>query len=192
MLKCSFKICNNENSCKISNAQCDNDNNNDELQHKSVNFRLINPSNDNNKKNNKNIHSLNMDSRSLEGINSNQDSIELKIKSNTMPILIKTIIIIVIAIIFGLIVSAISIFIYRWCMHDQIMMHHLAAHQLHQHSDSICQHSDSCKYEINSRALEESFFHSRGGGGDPTINNTNHNSSGAAMKQTTVEGGGRW
>lgn len=177
ILKCSVEICENRENCKRNKCQTNTNQSIKQkkinlLQPKSISFRIVNP---NNSKYNQNIQ-LNNDRRSLDQISSIPDSIELKVKTKPMPWIIKTVIVIAIAIVFGLIVSTVSIFFYRWCMHDQIMMHHLAIQQLQHNSDSICHHSSSCKYEINTRALEESFFQNPV---EPLSSNTNSRSTDA-------------
>ena len=61
-----------------------------------------------------------------------------------------------ITVIFAIIVSAVSILAYRACLRDELM--HSGAYDA---PLSICPTSEnSCKYDINGRNMEESFFES--------------------------------
>ena len=78
---------------------------------------------------------------------------ELEIKSKGFSGLIKSLIISAIAIIFAIIISIISILVYRACVRDNLLNSSTSETPM-----SICQPSEDCKYDMNARNYEESFF----------------------------------
>lgn len=59
----------------------------------------------------------------------------------------------VVALIFSVVISVGSILIYRSCTRDQMIINGPIETPV-----SICQPSEECKYDMNARNLEESFF----------------------------------
>lgn len=58
-----------------------------------------------------------------------------------------------VTIIFGVVISVASILIYRACIRDQMLNSSRS-----EEPESICPQSESCKYEMNARHLDESFM----------------------------------
>lgn len=83
--------------------------------------------------------------------------IELEIKSKPFTGLVKTALVSTIAIVFAIIISLLSILIYRTCTREQYM--HTGPIET---PVSICQPSEECKYDMNAQNFDESFFQSPG------------------------------
>lgn len=70
-----------------------------------------------------------------------------------------------------MIVSLTSILIYRACIRDQMF----SSSDESEVPESICPTSESCKYEMNTRHIEESFFQNQV---EPVGNQLNNNNIG--------------
>lgn len=79
--------------------------------------------------------------------------IELQFKSRPFSGIIKATIISAIAIVFAMIVSIISILVYRSLLRSDIF-----SIDRTENTESMCQTSDSCKYDMNSRNYGSSYF----------------------------------
>ena len=79
--------------------------------------------------------------------------IELEFKTKPFSGLVKSVIVSAVAITFAIVISIFSILIYRACVRDQLLNATSSETPL-----SICQTSEDCKYDMNTRHLEESFF----------------------------------
>ena len=78
---------------------------------------------------------------------------ELEIKTRGFSGIVKTVLITAIAFVFAIVVSVGSILVYRSCTRDQLIHQGPIETPI-----SICQPSEDCKYDMNARNLEESFF----------------------------------
>ena len=82
--------------------------------------------------------------------------IELQFKSRPFSGIIKATIISAIAIVFAMIVSIISILVYRSLLRSEMF-----SMDRTDNTESMCQTSDICKYDMNSRNYGSSYFHNQ-------------------------------
>ncbi|RNA11003.1 hypothetical protein BpHYR1_030875 [Brachionus plicatilis] len=96
---------------------------------------------------------LQVDSKLIKDIDQLPQVIELQVSPRPFSGLIKAILVSAIMIVFAMMVSIISIVVYRW-----LNKRYGFSADRTENTESICHTSESCKYDMNSRNFQDSYF----------------------------------